>query len=57
MSSDLLDLDHLSVKDTRYDELFLSVLQNEGKIEPFIDSFFKFLYRRYIIEILKIVFY
>lgn len=43
---DLFDLDHLNEKDTRYDELFLSVLQSEGKIEPFIDSVFKFLYRR-----------
>ena len=33
-------------KETRYDELLLSILQNEGKIQPFIDNIFRFLYRR-----------
>lgn len=46
MSTDTIDLDHLTENDTRYDEIFLSVLQSQGKIEPFIDCFFKFLYRR-----------
>ncbi len=39
-------LECLSEKEVRYDDMFLSVLQNEGKIEPFLDSVFKFLYRR-----------
>lgn len=38
--------DNLSDKETRYDEMFLSILQNEGKIEPFLDTVFRFLYRR-----------
>ena len=49
MSTDTIDLDHLTENDTRYDEIFLSVLQSQGKIEPFIDCFFKFLYRRYLL--------
>ncbi len=50
MTSNLIDLDHISEKDARYDELFLSVLQSEGKIEPFLDNVFKFLYRRFVIN-------
>ncbi len=42
--SDLLDF--VSEKEARYEQIFLSVLQNEGKIEPFLDSVFRFLYRR-----------
>lgn len=41
-----LDLEHLSPKEAKYDEIFLSILQQEGKIEPFLDVVFKFLYRR-----------
>ena len=48
MTSNLIDLDHINEKDARYDELFLSVLQSEGKIEPFLDNVFKFLYRRFV---------
>ncbi len=39
-------LDVLDEKEARYEQMFLSILQNEAKIEPFIDQFFKFLYRR-----------
>ena len=56
MTSNLIDLDHISEKDARYDELFLSVLQSEGKIEPFLDNVFKFLYRRFVINN-KLVFF
>ena len=42
-----IDIDVLSEKESRYDEMFLSILQNEGKIEPFLDCVFKFLYRRF----------
>jgi hypothetical protein len=56
MTSNLIDLDHISEKDARYDELFLSVLQSEGKIEPFLDNVFKFLYRRFVITN-NIIFY
>ncbi len=44
MSVDNIDV--LSEKEKRYDEMFLSMLQNEGKIQPFIDQVFRFLYRR-----------
>lgn len=30
----------------RYDDLFLTVLQQCQKLEPFLDHFFNFLYRR-----------
>lgn len=40
------NIDNLSEKEVRYESMFLSILQNEGKIEPLIDHFFKFLYRR-----------
>jgi len=29
-----------------YDNAFLGILQNEGKIETFLDAVFSFLYRR-----------
>ncbi|CAF0781724.1 unnamed protein product [Brachionus calyciflorus] len=41
-----LNFENLSPKEAKYDEIFLSILQQEGKIEPFLDSVFKFLYRR-----------
>jgi hypothetical protein len=44
-----LDFENLSEKDARYDEFLLSMLQSEGKIEPFLDNVFKFLYRRFIL--------
>ncbi|RMZ99880.1 nudC domain-containing 3-like [Brachionus plicatilis] len=40
------DFENLSAKEERYDDIFLSILQQEGKIEPFLDSVFRFLYRR-----------
>lgn len=45
--SDLLQLENLTEDEARFDEMYLSVLQKVGKIEPFLDSVFKFLYRRY----------
>ena len=36
----------LSVKEERYDDIFLSILQQEGNIEPFLDSVFRFLHKR-----------
>jgi hypothetical protein len=57
MSTDTIDLDHLTENDTRYDEIFLSVLQSQGKIEPFIDCFFKFLYRRYLLLCLIVTYH
>jgi hypothetical protein len=44
-----MDGGQLSEKNIRYENMFLSILQNEGKIEPFLDAVFKFLYRRYLI--------
>lgn len=44
----MASFDNLSEKEARYDDIFLSVLQNEGRIEPFLDAVFKFLYRRFI---------
>ncbi len=41
------NIDVLSEKEQRYDEMLLNILQNEGKIQPFIDTVFRFLYRRY----------
>ena len=43
-----ISFESMSEKDARYDEILLSILQNEGKIEPFLDSVFQFLYRRLI---------
>ena len=31
----------------QYDSALIGILQNEGKIEPFVDAFLGFLYRRY----------
>lgn len=44
MNDDNIDI--LSEKEQRYDEMLLNILQNEGKIQPFIDNIFRFLYRR-----------
>lgn len=44
MSDDNIDI--MIDKESRYDEMLLSILQNEGKIQPFIDTVFRFLYRR-----------
>jgi hypothetical protein len=41
------NIDVLSEKEQRYDEMLLNILQNEGKIQPFIDTVFRFLYRRF----------
>ena len=37
---------NISEKDLRYENMYLSVLQNEGKIEHFLDTVFQFLYRK-----------
>ena len=42
------DLDYFSEKEVQYDEMLLNILQNEGKIEPFLDVIFKFLYKRFL---------
>jgi hypothetical protein len=39
-------IDNLTEDERRYDEMLLTILQREGKIEPFLDVIFKFLYRR-----------
>lgn len=44
MSEDNIDI--MTKKESHYDEILLSMLQNEGKIQPFIDQIFRFLYRR-----------
>jgi hypothetical protein len=36
----------LSEKEIRYENMLFSILQTEEKIEPFLDSIFKFLSRR-----------
>lgn len=36
----------------RYDTAFLGILQNEGEISKFLDSFFSFLYRKYATALL-----
>lgn len=41
-----MDEDKLSEKEIRYENMLLSILQNEEKIEPFLDTIFKFLSRR-----------
>jgi hypothetical protein len=41
-----MNLDYISEDEAKYEEMFLSILQREGNIEPFIDKFFKFLWRR-----------
>lgn len=44
--NDMDNVDILSEKESRYDEMLLSILKSEGKIQPFIDNIFRFLYRR-----------
>jgi hypothetical protein len=44
MSED--NVDFPDAKESRYDEMLLSILQNEGKIQPFLDHVFRFLYRK-----------
>lgn len=41
-----MNFDALSEKEQRYESMFLSILQNEERIEPFLDAVFKFLYRK-----------
>lgn len=41
-----MDNENLSENEIRYENMYLSILQNEQRIEPFLDSVFKFLYRR-----------
>ena len=43
-----IDIDNLTEDERRYDDMLLSILQREGKIEPFLDVVFKFLYRRQV---------
>ena len=40
------NLEYFSEKEAKYDEMLLNILQSEGKIEPFMDVVFKFLYKR-----------
>lgn len=44
MSEDNIDV--LDAKESRYEDMLLSILQNEGKIQPFLDHIFRFLYRK-----------
>ena len=43
-----MDDEKLSEKEIRYENMLLSILQNEEKIEPFLDTIFKFLSRIYV---------
>ena len=43
-----MDDEKLSEKEIRYENMLLSILQNEEKIEPFLDTIFKFLSRRFL---------
>jgi hypothetical protein len=40
------NLDYFSENEVKYDEMLLNILQNEGKIESFMNVIFKFLYKR-----------
>lgn len=40
------NMDFITDDEARYEDMFLSILQREEKIEPFLDKVFKFLYRR-----------
>lgn len=40
-----------SIKEEKYDDIFLSILQQEGNIEPFLDSVFRFLHKRLFLNV------
>ena len=42
--------EQLGEKEIRYENMLLSILQNEERIEPFLDTIFKFLSRRFVLK-------
>ena len=40
------DLDDDSDESSRFDDMLMAILQHKGQIQPFLDTIFKFLYKR-----------